>query len=192
MRSSVAYLVSLLFAVSACGGGGGNDSPDARAVSDARDDVSVAHYDPPTQAGSGAAWGAVPYPSDLYLDGDGLLTLTSLPTGVGFQQDFVDMFLEALHSMDGAGVWSFAFFPIDGAVDPATLGGNVKIVRLPDLAEVPVDLVWRADLSAIVAVPKLGTLLDEDTRYAAYATTAATSTASGFWTPMVTRTCMSL
>lgn len=171
MKSHVLVIAAFSLVIGSCGGGG-SDAADARPTSDGNSvATAIAHYAPPATAGAGAAFGDVPYPSDLYLDADGYLTFTSLPTGPGAQQDFVDIVIEALHSMDGAGIWSFAYVPIDGAIDPTTLEGNVAIVRLPDLAPVPVDLVWRDDLSAILAVPAIGTALEEDTSYAVYVTT---------------------
>jgi hypothetical protein len=157
----------------ACGGGGGNDTPDARPGIDAAVTASAtAHFAPPATPGSGADWGAVPYPSDIYLDSDGALALGSLPTGPGEQEAFVTALLEGLATMDGAGLWSSAVFPIDGELDADTVAGNVKLVELPSLTEIETDVLWRSDLGAIVAVPKLGTLLKEKTTYAAYVTTA--------------------
>ncbi len=163
--------------VIACGNGG--STPDARPITDAAPAdaaiPSITHFEPPTPGGGGA-WGAVPYPSDLFLDSDGMLTLTSLPVGPTPQQAFVDMLIEGLHSMNGAGVWSSVYFPIDGGVDPATLAGNVVLVNLDDgLAEIPVDLVWRDDISEVVAVPERGRILREETRYGAYLTSDVTS-----------------
>ena len=169
----------LVLVLLACGGGGSD--PDARRPSDAAPpdaaQPSLTHYVPPPP-GTGGAWGSVPYPSDLFLDSAGSLTLTSLPVGAAAQQPFVDMLTAGLHSLDGAGVWSSVFFPVDGYVDSATLAGNVVLVNLDDgLAAVPVDVIWRSDTLEIVAVPKLGTILREKTRYGAYVTSDVTGAA---------------
>ncbi len=171
--------IALLFAALACGGDS-DSQPDARQTDagsiDASAGLATTHYAPPTP-GEGGDWGAVPYPSDLYLDTDGLLALTSLPVGPSAQQNFVEMLLESLHTMDGAGVWSSLYIPVDGDVDPDTLAGNVLLVNLDDgLEEVPLDVVWRADLGAIVGVPRFGNILLQKTRYGAYVTDGVTGT----------------
>jgi len=168
---------TLALVIAACGGG--DSRPDARPLIDGSPPdaatPSVAHYVPPAP-GNGGAWGTVPYPSDLFLDSDGMLTLTSLPVGPNAQQPFVNMLAEGLHSMDGAGVWSSVYFPIDGDVDPSTLADHIALVNLDDnLAEIPLDFTWRDDISEIVAVPKQGTILLEETRYGAYVTSDVTS-----------------
>ncbi len=160
----------------ACGGSsdGGDDDP---AGPDAGSNpIAAAAYAPPAP-GSGAAWGAVPFPSDLYLDADGRLTLQSLPAGVNADPNMVEYMKDTLHRYDGAGVWSGAFVPVDGELDPDTLAGNVVLVELDnDLAEVPTDLRWRSDLGGIVAVPKVGHVLHQRTRYAVYVTSGVLAT----------------
>lgn len=166
--------------VAACGGGGGGGGPDARPAVDAAAAIDAGTTAPvavftPVAAGSGAAWGTIPYPSDLFLDADGLLTLTALPTGPLPDATSVMLMQEALHTLDGAGVWSSVYFPITGDVDPATLAGNVHLVDLNGaLVDLPVDLRYRGDLGAIIAAPVLGTVLRKDSRYAAYVTDGVT------------------
>ncbi len=156
----------------ACGGGGG--SPDARPPIDAAAASGpTAGFTAPTP-GEGADWGAIPYPSDLFLDGDGLLTVGDLPAGSAADPDALDMLTEGLHTLDGAAVRSNVYFPIQGAIDPATLVDHVHLVELDTLDEIPVDLVWRSDLGTIVAAPALGTLLLEKTSYGAYVTDGVT------------------
>ncbi len=176
MRRAPILFPAMFVLCIACGGDD-DAQPDARTTDAAAVDAGFAtttHYAPPVP-GAGCAWGAVPYPSDLCLDEEGMLTLTSLPVGPAAQQDFIDMMLESLHTMDGAGVWSNVYLPVDGEVDPDTLAGHVVLLDLDHgNTVVPVDLVWRADLSAVVASPQLGHILLEKTRYGAYVTSGVT------------------
>jgi len=142
---------------------------------------------------AGAAWGVLPFPSDLYLDGNGHLKMLSLPTGMNPNTQEVSMLTDTLSLLKGAGVYTNVYFPIDGDLDPATLSGNVKVVDLDGspgrpaapsdggvsdggtpptapLTELAVDLEWRKDLQAIVAAPKIGIVLQSAHRYAAYLT----------------------
>jgi hypothetical protein len=152
-----------------CGGGGGGD-PDARPPADAAVTPGpIARFTAPTP-GDGADWGALPFPSDLFVDADGGLAIGALPTGDDADPSFVAMLAEGLHALDGAPVRASAYFPIDGAIDPATLVGHVHLVELPGLAEIPIDTVWRADLGTVIAAPRLGTVLREKTTYGAYLT----------------------
>lgn len=176
MRDVVRLVV--LAWLGACGGGpgggpadAGSPRPDATPAADAGPIAAVARFAPPAP-GAGAAWDALPFPSDLFLDGAGRLALTSLPVGPNAAPDHVAMMIDTLRTMNGAGVWSIVTFPIEGAVDPSTLAGQVRLVDLDGgLTDVPVDVVWREDLGAVVAAPRLGVMLREGRRYAAWITT---------------------
>jgi len=176
LRSTeIAAILTFVLATSSCGSGG-NSTPDARPHSDAAVQHIIATFNPPTPGG-GADWGQIPYPSDLFLDSDGQLTLTSLPTGPSPDATAVQMLTETLHLMDGAGINSHAYFPMGGDVDNASLAGNVKFVDLDNgLAEIDVDLLYRPEIGAIMAAPLLGILLEENHRYAAYVTNGVTDT----------------
>jgi hypothetical protein len=159
--------------LAACGGGGGSGAdagpppPDAPPATPA-----TAVFTPPTP-GTVADWGVVPFPSDLYLDASGHLALGKLPDGPGARPGDETKLRDSLAALDGAGVWSNVYFGVDGNVDSATLAGNVKLVDLDGaLAELPVDVLWRGDLHAIVAAPRWGTMLRQDHRYAAFVTSA--------------------
>lgn len=163
----------IMFALSctlaACGSSSGSPDGGPR-VDGAVAAAATARFAPP-QPGAGAVWGQVPYPSDLYLDADGLLTVSDLPIGPTADLAFVNMLIETLHTMDGAGLWSSVHIAVDGELDPDSLAGNVHLVDLDDgLSEIPIDVVWRTDLGSIVAVPRYGTLLREQRRYGAYVT----------------------
>jgi len=174
-RCLPAILVTFALTASSCGSGG-SSTPDARLPSDAADNHVTAAFVPP-EPGAGADWGAIPYPSDLFLDSDGKLTLTSLPTGPSPDATAVSMLTEALHVMDGAGINSQVYFPVSGDVDNATLSGNVVLVDLDDgLTEIGVDLLFRPEIGAIMAAPLRGSLLEENQRYAAYVTNDVTDT----------------
>jgi hypothetical protein len=152
-----------------CGCSAGSDTPVPGDGPDAAPPARVRAVFEPPAPGTSAAWGTIPYPSDLFLGADGTLALASLPVTDNGLPEASAMLLEALATMDGAGLWSNVYLPVTVAIDPSTLPGNVHLIDLDrDLEEVPVDLVYRADLGAIVASPVLGSLLRERTRYAAY------------------------
>ncbi len=178
MERRIIKAAILALAVGACSCGGDDDdsATDARPPIDATETYVIANFEPPTP-GAGCDWGAIPYPSDLFLGADGQLTLTSLPTGPSPDATAVEMLTEALHVMDGAGMNSQAYFPMSGDVDNDSLAGNVKFVDLENnLAEVAVDLLYRPVIGSIMAAPIRGTLLEEDHLYAAYVTTGVTDT----------------
>ncbi len=170
--------LSLCFILAgALGACGDDDKPNADADAGGGDPAvaAVAAFAPP-QPGAGAEWGAIPFPSDLLLDEQGMLTLTSVPGGPDANPAAETMLMEALHTLDGAPVTSHAYFPITGEVDADTLAGNVKLVDLDaDLAELPIELSYRSEIGAIQAMPIRGTLLAENHRYAAFVTTGVKS-----------------
>jgi len=160
--------------VVACGGGG-ETPPDGRPHGDAGPGAN-ALFDPPTPGG-GADWGAIPYPSDLFLDVSGHLTLNTLPTGPEPNQTQVQSLREALHSLGGAGVRSNVYFPVAGTVDPATAEAGASLIDLDasqagSLVAVDADVLWRQDLSTLVLAPKVGVVFRGNHRYAAYLTSA--------------------
>ncbi|MCA9674252.1 MAG: hypothetical protein KC464_04340, partial [Myxococcales bacterium] len=124
-------------------------------------------------------------PSDLFLDSDGLLALTTLPTGPSPVDDNVTMLRDGLHTLDGAGLRSNAYFPITLAagadVDADTIGDAAVLLDLDAststaLATIAADVYWRADVGAIAVVPVRGTVLAPGHRYAAYLTDDAHAT----------------
>ncbi|KAB2882869.1 MAG: hypothetical protein F9K40_23265, partial [Kofleriaceae bacterium] len=172
-------LFTCVLVLTACGGGGGGDEIDARPGTDAPDGPSAtAHFDPPPPA-SGGDWGAVPYPSDLYLDANGRIALTSVPAGPSAQQGNIDMLLEGLATLDGAGVTANVYFPIDGPLAKASVTGEVATLYDLDastagnLVTVPTEVLWREDLGAVVLAPRIGNVLRSGTRYGAVLTSAA-------------------
>ncbi len=174
------HLFVSLVLVTACGGGGGGDPVDAPPRTDAPSGPSAtAHFDPPPPA-SGGAWGAVPYPSDLYLDANGRIALTTVPAGPSAQQGNIDMLIAGLATLDGAGVTSNVYFPIDGTLAKASVTGDVATLYDLDasttgnLVTIPSDVLYREDLGAVVLAPRIGNVLRSGGRYGAVLTSAAT------------------
>jgi hypothetical protein len=107
-----------------------------------------------------------PWPSDLFLDEGGHVALSKLPSS---DVDLTQPTLDDLHTtQDGFSVGAGAFFPVSGAIDPATLDGNVHLFDLATGDEVPVYTHFRAtDVpQTIYARPALGGVLLEHHPYA--------------------------
>jgi hypothetical protein len=160
--------VSALLLLAACGSSG-DVAPDANTTRSA-----TAHYAPPPPT-AGGDWGRVPYPNDLYLDATGHVALTSLPTGPHPDAGHVAMMIDGLSSMNGAGLRSNVYFPIDVApgrkLDAATFADGAHLVDVEGgIHEIAADVYWREDLGDLVIVPKLGTVLAPTHHYAAYLT----------------------
>jgi hypothetical protein len=138
----------------------------------------------PPAPGAGAAWGDLPFPSDLYLDGSGHLALTSLPVGAQATADAVTTLLESLATLEGAGVRSNVYLPVDAALEPASLAAAARLIDLDAsaagaLVEVPVEAIWRDDLRLVVLALPRGVVLRRGHRYAAYLTSAARVASGG-------------
>src|ERR1700690_2275389 len=108
-----AFAMVTLVSVGCGGGGGGPGTPDAPKTSRA-----TATFTPPAPGG-GADFGAIPYPSDLFLDSTGHLKVTAFPVGVGADPTSLGLLTEGLATLDGAGVRSNVYFPVDGPVAAA-------------------------------------------------------------------------
>ncbi len=168
-----------MLAGAACGGGGGSGP-----AIDARNDgpptaAATAHFVPPAPM-AGADWGAVPYPSDLYLDATGHLKLTTVPTGPGPEPGAVAALQDGLASMTGASLRANVYFPIDGALAGASVAGAAKLYDLDrstaqQLVEVPAEVLYRQDLASVVIAPRIGVVLRPGHRYGAILTRAATA-----------------
>ena len=169
-------LLCCVVALPACGGGS-SSPPDAPPIGDP---AAIAHFDPPAP-GEGD-WGDVPWPSDLFLDASGHIAIGELPVGPFAVPENVDMLREGLATLTGAGLRSNVYFPIDlpgdDNLDPATLDGAGALIDLATGDPIAADLLWRADLGAVVLVPRLGTVLHHDHSYGAYLTSAI-ATAGG-------------
>lgn len=174
MRSLAWLLVVVVVVVPACG----DDAPSQPDAPVILDPAAVAHFDPPA-IGEGN-WGDVPYPSDLYLDENDRIALGDLPVGAAASPENVTMLREGLATLSGAGLRSNVYFPVDlddGVdLDPATLAGAAVLIDLESEETLDAEVLWRADLGAIVIVPRLGTVLRHDHSYGAYLTSAVETT----------------
>ncbi|MBX3247030.1 MAG: hypothetical protein KF901_07610 [Myxococcales bacterium] len=78
-------------------------------------------------------WGAVPFPDDLYLDADGRVALADYPNEARSEYaSYVESLRETLGWLDGFGVVSPIFFPLDAAVDPGSLPASSADSLLPE------------------------------------------------------------
>ena len=126
---------------------------------------AIVRFQIPAAAGP-VAFGAVPFPSDLYRDANGHLALSTMPVGPAAVPQSVDAFRTSLGLLDGFSVTASAFFAIDGgALDPATIAANVHAYDLTSCAEIPLRTLWRADGSYLVAVPAAGHVLRVRAQY---------------------------
>ena len=175
MRLRHAWTIPLV-GLLACGGGGGDGSgPDSNPPP-----AATAHFDPPAPM-AGAAWGAVPYPSDLFLDDTGHQKLLTVPAGPGALDTNVAALKDGLAAMTGAGVRSNVYFPIDGVLAKASVAGAATLYDLDastaqQLVAVPADVLYREDLASVIVAPKNGVILRAGHRYGAILTRAATAT----------------
>ena len=147
------------------------------------------------------ATAAVPWPSDLLRDDSGHVAVSALPLDdTVLTPALID---DLNHEQDGFGLTSGAYFPVGrylttsfgavmaddsvGAVDPATLDGNVHLLPLtcadghtPDQVELPVFVTLRAEdkPQRIYAKPYPGVVLRERCTYA-YVITTKVQTGKG-------------
>lgn len=137
-------------------------------------------------------WGVAPFPDDLYLGADGRVALGTYPSEAmsGFPR-YVESLRDTLGELDGFGITSPVYFPIDGDVDPASLpddGDSLLAdasVFLLDadpasptaFQRVPIQARWVPAHRAIALRPADGHALREGGRYAAVATSAVRSVA---------------
>lgn len=165
---------ALVVVLSACG----DDAAAPDAPVSPPDPAAVAHFEPPAP-GEGD-WGDVPWPSDLFLDDSDRIAIGDLPAGPSAVADNLTMLREGLATLSGAGLRSNVYFPIDLAagadLDPATLAGAGALIDLESGQAIDTEILWRADLGAVVLVPVRGTVLEPDHAYGAYLTSAIRTT----------------
>lgn len=123
--------------------------------------------------GSAPAYGEAPFPSDVWRGEDGLL---EPPAGLEaiFHRD-PELIAAHLARLDGFGVRTLVEFPIDGALDPATIAGAARVVDVdpesPERGrEVPYDWRWDPARQVLAGSPAPGQVLRAGTRYAALLT----------------------
>lgn len=135
-------------------------------------------------------WGAVPFPDDLYLDSEGRVALGTYPSEAvtGFPA-YVASLRDTLGDLDGFGITSPVYFPVDGDVDPSSLPDDGDSL-LPDASvflldadpasptafqRIAIQARWVPAHRAIALRPADGHALREGGRYAAVATSSVRS-----------------
>ena len=143
---------------------------------------AVAHFALPE---SGALdWGDVPFPSDLYRDATGAVRIATLPTTHPETALHAAM-RDLVQTRAGFCATCNVYFPIDGAIDPATLppDGTASTTDAVVLADVdptspdrgrlfPLRIEWSAERRLLAVRPTRGTALHRNRRYAAVLTTS--------------------
>lgn len=158
----------------------------AQACSPAPTPSSAAHVRFEAGTGPGSAWGSVPFPSDLYVDGDGRFVLGEVPNPRSDEPLF-DAFRE-LVARRGACTTCAVHAHVDGGLDPeslppsrhpgqaASLDDAVFLTALDEESPehgvaIPLIVQWDARSSLVSIRPARGHVLRRDTRYAAVWTT---------------------
>jgi hypothetical protein len=120
--------------------------------------------------GSAPAYGQAPYPSDAWRTDDGHL---EPPAGLEaiFHRD-PELIAAHLAALDGFGVRPLIEFPIDGALDLASIAGAARVIDIdPDSPErgreVRYDWQWDPERQVLAGAPEPGQVLRAGTRYAA-------------------------
>jgi len=174
-------LAAALLCAVACSGNGQALQVDRPGVPDAADTGSHVRFDP----GQGApmAFGAVPWPDDLYFT-KSQLTLGDLPDSTP-NSEYTRALRTSLAELDGFGIATPIYFFVEGDIDPATLpqspeesvGERASVFLLdadtgsPDAFKpVGVELQWSAELGRLALRPALGHPLTPGRRYAALVT----------------------
>jgi hypothetical protein len=162
--------------------------------------LSLACGDADTPAGprarfelSGApAFGDLPFPHDLHRDGDGHVALPTLPVENAIWADVRDL----LRERTGFCTTCTVHFPLEGPIDPASLGGDAEVgeaatpsdpvVALdvdPDSPErgtlIPLRVEYDSEGPAITVRPMRGFTLRGGTRYAFALTSRVVGTEGG-------------
>ena len=133
-----------------------------------------------TQSSGAPAYGEAPFPTDAVRAGDRLGAIAGLDTLVGHHVDLVTAHVAAL---DGFGLRPLVEFPIEGALDPATIPARTTTTELAALVDIdpaspergrviPMDWRYDAERAVLAGSPASGVVLREGTRYAAFVTTA--------------------
>ena len=137
------------------------------------------------------AFGAVPWPDDLYLDEEGRISVGELPgEDRSAAPGYHDALRETLADLDGFGAVSPVFFYFDGALDPASLPGTASDSLREDASvflvdadpgspaaftRVAVQVSWVPERRQLALRPDEGHPLTEGRSYAAVVTTRVRS-----------------
>jgi dienelactone hydrolase len=135
------------------------------------------------------AFGAVPWPDDLYLDETGRVSVGALPNeDEARPASFPDSLRLALGDLDGFSPVAPIFFYFEpGSIDPTSLpenaaastveGSSVFLLEVDPLfpnafeQRVPVNVHWNAELGQLALRPADGHALEPRRQYAAFVTT---------------------
>lgn len=144
---------------------------------------AVARFALPASGALG--WGDVPFPSDVHRDASGAIRIAALPTTHPETALHAAM-RDLVQTRSGFCATCNVYFPIDGAIDPASLPveGTAAAADAVLLADVdpaspdrgrlfPLRLEWNADRGLLALRPVRGIALHRNRRYAAVLTTAA-------------------
>ncbi|MFM8408734.1 MAG: hypothetical protein ACKOCT_00505 [Alphaproteobacteria bacterium] len=181
-------LASSLLLLAACGDVSTSRAPAATAV---------ARFAPAPVSSGPTAWGDVPFPSDLYRDAAGVISLGRLPTALSDQPIF-DAIRGLLGARDGFCTTCGIHFAIDGAIapesswpapgfgppnagdgDPASLLAGAVVLADVDPASpergrvFPLRYQWDASRGLLSVRPAAGIALHGARRYAAALTSRA-------------------
>jgi hypothetical protein len=123
----------------------------------------VARYQAPT--GTPVDVGAIPFPSDLFLDANGKVAIGAFPSTLA--ADFNPAVRDAWASMDGWGMSTGVFFFLTGGdVTAASVAGTIHVYDLATGNEVPVTVGYNDKRHSIGAIPS-GEVLAESHAYGA-------------------------
>lgn len=110
-------VLALLLSCASCGDGPGEDPIRDAGASDGGPEPVRAVFQ---AAADPLAFGAVPWPDDLYLDADGRVSVAGVP-GPSSASGYLEQLGTAFGDLDGFGVSSPMYFAFDGPLDPDSL-----------------------------------------------------------------------
>jgi pimeloyl-ACP methyl ester carboxylesterase len=163
MRTTI-FLTAIL-TLFGCGGGDGSGGAGGSGGSGGTGGSGnvVARYQAPAQTPVDV--GAIPFPSDLFLDGSGKISIQNFPSTLNTQFD--PAVRDAWAAMDGWGISTGVFFFLSGGdVAASSVAGTIHVYDLATGNEVPVEVGYNDKRHSIGAVPA-GEMLAESHNYGA-------------------------
>lgn len=149
----------------------------------------IAHFAPEADP---MPFGATPFPDDLYLDDAGRVALGTYPNeeNAGLAPEYPVALREGFAELDGFGLLSPVFFPVEGEVDPGSLpSGDATLTETasaflmdvdpasPSAFErIPAQVAWVPRHGLVAVRPQDGHPLAAGRRYAAVLTTGVQAT----------------
>lgn len=137
------------------------------------------------------AWGAIPWPDDLYLDGRGRIDVEQLPLA---DAEYAAELAIALKDLDGSGTRPTVTFPFDGPLDVRSLPSDPEESEEPAAAvfmldadtgspdvfsRVAIEVSLSEDERSLAARPAFGRTLRPGRRYAVVVTDAVRARGGG-------------